>query len=320
MGLPHKLGGVPEELTASVVVPSYRRPAYLRQCLSALLEQDLLPAQILVVARIDDRETQAVIEEAQRDTDILSLATVARPGVIAAMEIGVRQADTDVVALTDDDARPRQDWLARLMAAFGDDSRIVGVGGRDNLPEWADVSGGRTVGRLGWFGRVVGNHHLGRGPRRAVTVLKGVNCAYRRDVLEQLGFDHRLRGGGAQVHWELALGLAVLRGGWRLVYDPAIMVDHDEAPRLDGQRLGDPHPAKSAVADAAYNEALLLTEHLTGPRKLAYLVWSSVVGHRASPGLVQAVRFTPKLGRDSWRRWSVARRARREARRVARGP
>jgi cellulose synthase/poly-beta-1,6-N-acetylglucosamine synthase-like glycosyltransferase len=316
------LGTVPEQPTCSVVVPSYRRPAYLRRCLSALLAQDVLPAEIIVVAHVDDQETQAVVAEVQRDTDILSLATVARPGVIAAMEVGVRQSSADIVALSDDDARPRKDWLALVRAAFREDDRIAGVGGRDNLPEWGDVTGGRTVGHVGWFGRIVGNHHLGGGPRRAVTMLKGVNCAYRRDVLEQLGFDHRLRGGGAQVHWELALGLAIVRGGWRLLYDPAILVGHDEAPRLDGQRLGAAQPPETAVADAAYNEALLLTEHLSGARRLAYLVWSSVVGHRASPGLVQAVRFTPKLGRQSWRRWQVAYHARREARRAAtrRGP
>ncbi len=276
-----------------------------------------MPAEIVVAARVDDVDTHALVGEFQRDTEILVLASVDRPGVLAAMETGVRQASGDIVAFTDDDARPRPDWLARLTAAFQQGSPIAGVGGRDNVGNGVAVTDRRTVGHLAWFGRLAGNHHLGTGPRRAVTVLKGVNCAYRRDVLEQIGFDHRLRGCGVQLHWELALGLAMARRGWRLLYDPAIMVDHDEAPRLDGQRLAAFHAEEQSVADAAYNEALLLSEHFSGPRKLAYLVWSSAVGHRDSPGLVQAVRFTPKLGGHSWRRWSAARRARREARRRA---
>lgn len=312
------LGLVTAGLTSSVVVPSYRRPHHLRRCLAALLAQELVPDQIIVVARADDQATRAVIAEVQRDTEILSLATVSRPGVLAAMEVGVRHARSDVVAFTDDDARPRKDWLARLTSALQEDPRAAGVGGRDNYPDSSAVTGERTVGHLAWFGRITGNHHLGTGPRRTVTVLKGVNCAYRREVLEQLGFDHRLRGGGAQVHWELALGLAIARRGWRLLYDPGIMVEHEEAPRLDGQRVGAPHPEETAVADAAYNEALLLTEHLRGARGLAYILWSAVVGHRASPGLAQAVRLTPILRGHSWRRWSVTRRARREARLRAR--
>lgn len=305
---------MPEKLTCSVVVPSYRRPHHLRRCLSALLDQEVLPAEIIVVARVDDPETHSVVAGFQRETEILSLATVDRPGVIAAMEVGVRQAGADIVALTDDDARPRKDWLARLTVAFPDDTWVAGVGGRDCLNSDAGVIATRAVGRLAWFGRVAGNHHLGGGPPRAVVVLKGVNCCYRREVLESVGFDHRLRGSGAQVYWELALGLALSRRGWRLIYDPAIIVDHDEAPRFDGQRLAALEAEDRSVADAAYNEALILIEHLSGLRRLAYLMWSSVVGHRASPGLVQAMRFTPKLGRQSWRRWNVARRARREAR------
>lgn len=307
---------VPEELTCSVVVPSYRRHESLRRCLSALLDQEAVPDEIVVVARVDDVDTQAVVAEIQRETERVSLASVDRPGVIAAMEAGVRQAGGDLIAFTDDDARPRPDWLSQLTAAFQDDNPIAGVGGRDNVGSEGSVNDRRTVGHLAWFGRLAGNHHRGVGPRRAVTVLKGVNCAYRRDVLQEIGFDHRLRGCGVQLHWELALGLEMVRRGWLLLYDPAIMVDHDEAPRLGGQRLAASHVEKQSVADAAYNEALLLNEHLSGLRKFVYLVWSSVVGHRDSPGVVQAVRFTPTLGGHSWRRWSAASRARREARRA----
>ena len=271
--------------------------------------------EIIVVARTDDAATQAVVAELQHGTELLSLATVERPGVLAAMETGVRRSRGDVVAFTDDDARPYPDWIARLLAAFGQDTGIAGVGGRDNFPD--DARAGKdAVGRLGWFGRVTGNHHLGVGPPRPVAVLKGVNCAYRREVLEHVGFDHRLRGRGVELHWELALGLAILRCGGRLIYDPAIMVDHDEGPRVDGQRLN-VREAEKSMSDAAYNEALVLSEHLSGPRRLSYVTWSSVVGHRDSPGFVQAVRFTPILGRQSWRRRAAAARARHDARRAS---
>lgn len=269
-----------------------------------------------MVARAEDAETRAVVAEVEREADLLTLAIVDRPGVVAAMETGVRYTHGDIVALTDDDARPHRDWLARILAAFEQDQRIAGVGGRDDVGGHV-LASKRTVGRLGWFGRLVGNHHLGTGPPRDVTVLKGVNCAYRREVLERIGFDHRLRGRGAQMHWEVALGLAVTRTRGRLLYDPAIMVDHDEAPRVNGQRLWSQDVLPQFLADAAYNETLVLSEHLAGPRRLAYVVWSELVGRRYSPGLVQAVRFTPSLRRESWRRWQAAAQARREARRAA---
>ena len=80
-----------------------------------------------------------------------------------------------------------------------------------------------------------------RGPPREVDVLKGANMSYRRQRHQGIGFDERLRGAGAQVHFEVALGLAVKRAGWRLIYDPAVAVDHYPAQRFDDdERAGRP--------------------------------------------------------------------------------
>ncbi|CAA9476322.1 MAG: hypothetical protein AVDCRST_MAG67-535 [uncultured Solirubrobacteraceae bacterium] len=300
------------------MVPSYQRPATLRRCLDALLDQLLAPLEIVIVARIDDEPTQATVAEIQRHSALVRLATVDRPGVVRALANGLRETSGDLIAFTDDDARPHRDWLARLHATFCGDSAIAGVGGRDLHVRAGSESvvEKQKVGRLAWYGRVTGNHHSGVGPARDVHVLKGVNCAYRRSVLEQVGYDNRLRGDNQHYH-ELALGLAIVRLGGRLVYDPAIRVDHEEAPRVNATRMGTRGVQDAAFADAVFNEALTLTEHLNGARGLTYRLWSALVGHRDSPGLAQAVRFTPAVGRRSWRRWRIAKRARVEARRVA---
>lgn len=313
------ISSVPAELTCDVVVPTYRRSDVLQECLGALLDQQLAPSQIVVVAHIDDSETQAVVSRVQGRGGPVTLVTVDRPGVVRALEAGVRHSRADIVAFTDDDARPHRDWLARLRDTFAGDSTIAGVGGRD--VHVGAVNGRvvpqQTVGTLAWWGRVTGNHHAGVGPARDVHVLKGVNCAYRRSILEQVGYDHRLRGPVEHYH-ELALGLAIVRRGQRLVYDPAICVDHEEAPRVNAVRVSSRGVDDRSFGDAVFNETLALTEHLTGLRGWVYRVWGTFVGHRDSPGLAQAIRFTPALGRRSWRRWRLAEQARREARRVAR--
>jgi len=120
-------------------------------------------------------------------------------------------------------------------------------------------------------------------------VLKGVNCAYRAAPLQQIGFDTRMAGGGAQVHWELALGLAMRRAGWKLLLDPAIAVDHYPAPRFDE----DQRQAFSDIAqrDAVANETLALFEHLRGLSRAAFLVWAAMVGTGSAPGLLQIPRL-----------------------------
>lgn len=320
---------MPEQLTCGVVVPSYRRPDTLRSCLRALLDQQLAPAEIIVVAHADDVDNHAVVAAAQNSAaeqaaPAVRLVTVDRPGLVFALEAGVQHARADIIAFTDDDARPRPDWLMRLKATISSDSTIAGAGGRDVPARTSDATPAqkRDVGTLAWFGRVSGNHHLGVGPARDVHVLKGVNCAYRSSILRQVGYDHRLRG---QIGYcnELALGLAIVRLGGRLIYDPGIQVDHEEAPRderaprVNALGVHTSEVDDQSFSDAVFNETLALTEHLAGVRRLTYRLWSTLVGHRDSPGLVQAIRFTPALGRRSWRRWRVAEQARREARRLA---
>jgi GT2 family glycosyltransferase len=168
------------------------------------------------------------------------------------------------------------------------------VGGRDWLhyDGKADDGARKVVGRVQWFGRVIGNHHLGVGGPRSVDVLKGVNCAYRRTVLQCIGFDERMLGTGAQVHWELSLGLQLRRAGWKLIYDPAVAVDHYPAPRY-----GEDQRDRYEWTNAAYNETLSLLEHVTPMRRLVFIIWAILVGTRSSPGLVQWLRFLPREGR-----------------------
>ena len=74
------------------------------------------------------------------------------------------------MALTDDDAEPRNDWIERIKHHF-EQPEVGGVGGRDDQV----VNPGRAdrVGELQWFGRLVGNHHLGVGDARPSTFSKG---------------------------------------------------------------------------------------------------------------------------------------------------
>ena len=132
-------------------------------------------------------------------------------------------------------------------------------------------------------GRLIGNHHRGTGPPRDVSVLKGVNSSYRREVL---ALPSGLRGAGTQIHFEVAMGLMVRQAGFRLVYDPSITVDHHPADRQDLDKRGAP-PAE-AVAGHAYN--LTTSIGLLGMgRMLVRCAYAVLVGDRAMPGVLRAV-------------------------------
>jgi GT2 family glycosyltransferase len=278
----------------SVIVPTYRRPQELAQCLSALGKQSRLGDEVIVTVRDTDIQTREFLASNPGVCPKLRVVTVTEPGVIAAMNAGLKSSQGQIIALTDDDAAPWPDWLLRIEAHFANDPAIGGVGGRDRVYHAGKLDEGQVldVGRLSWFGRVSAGHHHAIGPARDVDVLKGVNCAYRAEPLKAIEFDSRLAGTGAQVYWELSLGLAFRRAGWRLVLDPAIGVDHFPATRFDeDQREGFNDLAhRNAVA----NETLILLEHLPPLRRVAFFEWAGLIGTRGSPGLLQTIRLLLK--------------------------
>ena len=283
-------------LTISVVIPSYRRPKDLARCLDALKKQKRPADEILVVVRDTDTETWTFIQTLNPEFLPLRTVTVSVCGVVAAMNAGMDVACGDIIAFTDDDAAPHTDWLERIEAHFLSDTNIGGVGGRDWVYHGTQLEEGEreVVGQVQWFGRVIGQHHLGVGEAREVDVLKGVNMSFRRSAIAQMHFDPRMRGTGAQVHFELAFSLSLKRAGWKLIYDPRVAVDHYPAQRFDEDQRNTFNDIASI--NATHNETLVLLEHFSPAQRTAFLIWATLVGTRDSLGFVQLLRFLPKEG------------------------
>ena len=283
-------------LTISVVIPSYRRPKDLARCLNALKKQKRPADEILVVVRDTDTETWTFVQTLNPEFLPLRTATVSVSGVVAAMNAGMDAACGDIIAFTDDDAAPHTDWLERIEAHFLSDTNIGGVGGRDWVYHGTQLEEGEreVVGQVQWFGRVIGEHHLGVGEAREVDVLKGVNMSFRRSAIGQMHFDPRMRGTGAQVHFELGFSLSLKRAGWKLIYDPTVAVDHYPAQRFDEDQRNTFNDI--ALINAIHNETLVLLEHFTPAQRTAFLIWATLVGTRDSLGFLQWLRFLPKEG------------------------
>lgn len=282
----------PARFRVTVIVPTYRRPDRLVQCLTALTRQTMPPVQVIVTVRDIDPDSAVAAQRFAAALPI-EIVGVAVPGQVAALNRGIDHALGDIVAITDDDAAPHPDWVERIEAWYHADARIGGVGGRDHVfhdgvPE---TGAARVVGRLQWFGRVIGNHHLGIGNPRDVDVLKGANWSLRRSAIGDLRLNTRLRGSGAQVQNDLDFSLRLRRRGWRLIYDPRVAVDHFPAERHDLDRRGAAgfHPV--AKENAAFNDTLALMAHFGPANRAVFAAWALLVGTSEFPGLAQGLRL-----------------------------
>jgi GT2 family glycosyltransferase len=242
---------------------------------------------VLVVGRVGDEPTKEVFEGAR--SDLLASSTwleVETPGHLPPVMAGVAAADTAIVALLDDDAEPSSEWLRRLIAPF-QDPRVAVVGGQYLRPGQVAASGRvQDAGRFRWYGRFVG-HFASLGPIQSVPcdgVLEGTS-AWRRDVLEQVGFDDFFLSGDA-FHFGLDLSQGAHRLGYKVLYVPGAETIHHWA-----RRPGDatPRDARARAYVAGRNMTYVGLKHFRGARRVAFVVWWCLLGERQCYGVMTAL-------------------------------
>ncbi|ERT04731.1 glycosyl transferase 2 family protein [Lyngbya aestuarii BL J] len=290
----------------TVIVPTYRRPQDLANCLEGLKKQTRLADQIIVTVRDIDTQTWTFLETFNPETLPLNIITVTASGVIAALNMALDSAQGDIISITDDDAVPRPEWLARIEAHFLSDDRVGGVGGRDFVYRNNQLKEGsrKVVGRLQWFGRVIGNHNFGVGEAREVDVLKGVNMSFRRKAIGDKHFDTRMRGTSSQIHYEIEFCLALKRAGWKLIYDPNIQVDHYQGQRFDEDKRNQFN--ELAMFNIVHNKTLAVLDYLSPIQRSIFVFWAILVGTRGERGLIQWLRFLPTEGKVAGQKFLVS--------------
>jgi hypothetical protein len=302
----------------TVIVPTFKRPTDLDRCLAAIDEQLLKPVEILITYRPEDEETTAYLARTDRPALGARLIRCDKPGVVYALTMAMDAVRSEFFAITDDDSIPHPDWLDRIMAHFEANPAVAGVGGKDHVfvdGRWFEGEE-PVVGRVLWHGGMIGFHHLGVGPPRYVESLKGVNLAFRQSAVGNLRPDPRLRGKGAQVGWELHLTLTMIAQGHKMLYDPAVLVEHysGERPIEEDRVLFNP----VSLGDEVFNRTLILMEFMATQRwrrlrQAAMLTQLGLRGFRKSPGLMLLIYGLLTGYPDTWARFKTTFAAYRDA-------
>ncbi len=113
----------------SAIICTRNGAATLRECLAALAQQSHPHFEVLV---IDDGSTDATPEIA-REFPFVKYHRQDHAGLSAARNLGTRLAQGQIIAFTDDDCVPDEDWLLKLSAAF-DAETCVAAGGPNLAP------------------------------------------------------------------------------------------------------------------------------------------------------------------------------------------
>ena len=217
----------------SVVVCAYtlERWTVLTSAIHSILSQVRPVDEVILV--IDHAPALLDAARAEFTHDRVTIIENSGPrGLSGARNSGVAAASRSIVAFLDDDATATPDWASRLMGWYADPA-VLGVGG-SSVPNW---SGAR---RPAWFPEefdwVVGCTYRGMPVRpSAVRNLIGSNMSFRRALFAEIGgFDPSVgRVGTAPVGCEetvFCILVAARFPGGRIMYDPAVRVDHHLPP------------------------------------------------------------------------------------------
>ncbi|MFX3632355.1 MAG: glycosyltransferase family 2 protein [Candidatus Pristimantibacillus sp.] len=278
----------------SVIIPTYKRVKSLSSCIDGINNQSRLPDEVIVVIRDTDIESLSYV--AELENTIVRCVLINTSGTVAALNLGIMNAIGDVIVVTDDDTVPFSNWIEKIEAHFNQDFKLGGLAGKDYVYHSGVLEAGnnKRVGKLLWFGRMIGNHHIGAGGIREVDIMKGANMSFRKEAIEGLWFDSYLKGSGAQVHLEVGFSLSIKEKGWKLIYDPTVCVNHFPAERHDEDKRNGFN--ETAAFNNAHNETYSILRHLGLVRRILFLFWIFVVGSKPSPGIVQYVRMVPSIG------------------------
>jgi glycosyltransferase involved in cell wall biosynthesis len=156
----------------SVIIPVHNRREDLRRCLLAVAAQDFSRDDFEVIIGDDgsNEDLTPVIEEARQAGVDIKYFRQEQKGPAAARNLCIRHARGRIVAMTDSDSLPHRSWLRKLAQGFNDNPDALAIEGK----VYADNEGEFDP--------------LGEGPtNKTGGVYLTCNCAYRRDVLLQVG-------------------------------------------------------------------------------------------------------------------------------------
>ncbi len=172
-------------MQVSVVVPTYSLDRYedLCDCIDSLISQTYDDLEIIVIVDGNEAVYERAVDAYGNVENVLIYLSHDDAGPLSRGNMGAIQASGDIVALTDDDAVPRKDWIQELVAVYERHDAIA-VGGRI-IPKWV-VGKAEYIPEEFYF--LIGATHRGFPvEEQEVRNTFGANLSVKREVFLKLG-------------------------------------------------------------------------------------------------------------------------------------
>lgn len=196
----------------SVIVPCYNSERTIRQCLTAIINQQTSAAFDVTVVDSSEDATPQIVEREFPDVRLIHLPQ--RTFAAGARNIGIRETRAPFCLMIDSDCIARPDVIERMMARHNENI-YAAVGG-----SLANGTPGSLSGLVGYLAEF--KEFMPSAPERLEKGIPTANIMYRRDALERFGcFDEEM-----QYAEDILLNWKIFSAGERILFDPQIEVAH----------------------------------------------------------------------------------------------
>ncbi len=226
----------------SIVVSTYNRSASLRDTLHALKKQilpDSLKLEIVVVDNNSRDATPTVVkEEAGSSPWPIRYYFEPSQGINFARNRGIKEAEGELIAFTDDDVLPESDWILELWKAaegFGADcvgGKVLPLWLKPKLPTWME-SERIQKHCLAVFALLDRGNEVIVADSNDANFLFGGNIAYRRDAIKDIGLfrtDLGPRGSLPMRGDDTEMMARAFKKKKKVIYVPSAVVRHKVQP------------------------------------------------------------------------------------------
>lgn len=225
-------------LDISVVVCTRNRSTQLKRCLDSLLQQRVLPSEIIIV---DNAPTDDATEVLAKKYDCVVYVKEPRLGLDIARNTGARVAKSSIVAYTDDDVIFHPLWVFNVWQSF-QNPKIKAMTGLIIAASLETQS--QQIFEQFWsfnrgyvdkiYNADFFNDTLEEGPP-VWEIGAGANMAFRKEVFDSVGyFDERLDVGAAGCNGDSEMWYRILAAGYEIHYNPRAVCYHEHRREMRG--------------------------------------------------------------------------------------
>lgn len=209
----------------SIIICTYNRAEILKECLTALVHQEISKAvyEVIIINNNSSDNTQIVAEKYANDYPNFKVVKELSQGLSHARNRGYQEASTDWVAYIDDDAKVHTDFVEQTL--FTIKNHDFDAFGGIYLPWY-------KYGKPKWLPKNFGTNKIDK-PKKIKKVkhdlIHGGVMVIKKEVLMKVGgFSVNFGMTGDKIAYgeETALFLQMEKEGFSLGFNPLLKIDH----------------------------------------------------------------------------------------------